>query len=64
MIDGLENFDINQNIFIYDSTDSSYHNIKKWNYEVIIPAGNNDRFSLRFTDKTLSTVDEKKKRKV
>jgi hypothetical protein len=28
MIDGLENFDINQNIFIYDSTDSSYHNIK------------------------------------
>jgi hypothetical protein len=62
MIDGLENFDINQNIFIYDSTDSSYHNIRNENYEVIIPAGeNNDRFSLRF-DKTLSTVDEKIKR--
>jgi hypothetical protein len=37
MIDGLENFDINQNIFIYDSTDSSYHNIRNENYEVIIP---------------------------
>lgn len=60
MIDGLENFDINQNIFIYDSTDNSYHNIRNENYEVIIPAGeNNDRFSLRFTDKTLSTVSEK-----
>jgi 3-deoxy-D-arabino-heptulosonate 7-phosphate (DAHP) synthase len=61
MIDGLENFDINQNIFIYDSTDNSYHNIKNENYEVVIAGENNDRFSLRFTDKTLSTVDEKKK---
>jgi hypothetical protein len=59
MIDELENFDINQTIFIYDSTDNSYHNIRDEKFEVTIPIGeNNDRFSLRFTNKTKSIVDE------
>jgi trimeric autotransporter adhesin len=55
MIDGLENFDKNQNIFIYDNSNKTYNNIRNKNFEVIIPVGEyNDRFSLRFTDKTLS----------
>jgi hypothetical protein len=59
MIDSLENFDKNQNIFIHDSTDNSYHNIRNEKFEVKIPIGeNNNRFSLRFTDKTLNIVDE------
>jgi hypothetical protein len=59
MIDSLENFDPNQNIFIHDSTDDSYHNIRNETFEVVIPVGeNNDRFSLRFTDKTLKVVDQ------
>ncbi|WP_367757574.1 LamG-like jellyroll fold domain-containing protein [Flavobacterium sp. WC2430] len=56
MIDSLENFDKNQNIFIYDNSNNTYHDIKNKNFEVMIPIGEyNDRFSLRFTDKTLST---------
>ncbi|TDD78786.1 LamG-like jellyroll fold domain-containing protein [Flavobacterium caseinilyticum] len=56
VIDALENFDENQPIFIYDKTDDSYHNIKDTLYEVELPAGTfNDRFALRFTNKTLGT---------
>jgi uncharacterized repeat protein (TIGR01451 family) len=59
MIDSLENFKRNQNIFIHDNTDNTYHNIRNEKFEVIIPIGeNNDRFSLRFTDKKHSIVDE------
>lgn len=59
MIDSLENFDPNQNIFIHDNNDDSYHSIRNKFFEVVIPVGeNNDRFSLRFTDKTLKVVDE------
>ncbi|MDI1305898.1 MAG: hypothetical protein PSX42_13805, partial [bacterium] len=53
-IDGLENFDDTQNFFIYDKLDDSYHNIKATLYEAELTEGsNNDRFALRFTDKTL-----------
>ena len=59
MIDSLENFDQNQQIYIYDSTDDSYHNIKNKNFEVVVPIGEyNDRFSLRFTNKKLSIAEE------
>ena len=52
MIDGLENFDKNEKIFIFDSKDATYHDIRKKNYEVIIPSGqSNDRFYLCFTTK-------------
>ncbi|MFE3868872.1 LamG-like jellyroll fold domain-containing protein [Flavobacterium sp. LS2P90] len=55
-IDELENFDDNQKVFIYDKSDDTYHNIKDTFYEVELPAGTiEDRFYLRFTDKTLGT---------
>jgi hypothetical protein len=58
VLDSLENFDKNQAIFIYDKSDETYHNIKDDKYEVQLPAGIfNNRFSLRFTDKTLGIED-------
>lgn len=60
MIDSVENFDQSQNMFIYDSIDSTYHDISKDSFEINIPAGETtDRFSLRFTDKTLNVVENK-----
>jgi hypothetical protein len=58
VLDGLENFDDDQTIFIYDKLDDTYHNIKEGLYEVELTKGTfNDRFFLRFTaaDKTLGT---------
>lgn len=56
MIDGLENFDVNQPIYIHDNFDNSYHNIRLMNYSVTIPAGEiTNRFSLRFSNGTLSS---------
>ncbi len=55
------NFDPTQNIFLYDASDASYHNIKTGNYEVTIPAGVfPDRFKITFTDKSLGTNEETK----
>ncbi|KOP39740.1 T9SS C-terminal target domain-containing protein [Flavobacterium sp. WLB] len=55
------NFDPAQNIFIYDASDASYHNIKTGNYEVTIPAGVfPDRFKITFTNKTLGTDENAK----
>jgi len=57
-IDALENFDESQNIFIYDKETDSYNSIKNKLYEVELPEGYfKDRFSLRFTDKTLGVKD-------
>ena len=54
-LDGTENFDDNQNIYIYDNVTGIYHNIKTDIFEINLPAGNIDnRFSLRFLDTTLS----------
>lgn len=48
-IDGIENFDENQNIFIYDNATNEYHNIKNEPFEIEMPVGTFDnRFSLRF----------------
>ena len=56
MIDDLENFDSNQPIYIHDNTNDSYHNIRISNLSIVIPAGDiTNRFSLRFTNQTLST---------
>jgi hypothetical protein len=56
VLDGLENFDENQKVFIYDKSDDTYHNINGNLYEVELPEGTIDnRFYLRFTDKTLGT---------
>ncbi|SEB06890.1 Por secretion system C-terminal sorting domain-containing protein [Flavobacterium gillisiae] len=60
MIDGLENIDIEQTIFIYDNDTDMYHDIRNEAFEITVPKGeNNTRFSLRFTYKKLR-VDEKK----
>ncbi|MFV8372500.1 choice-of-anchor D domain-containing protein [Flavobacterium sp. LB2P74] len=57
-IDALENFNQSQNIFIYDKETDTYNSITNKLYELELPEGYfKDRFSLRFTDKTLSVKD-------
>nr|WP_315233280.1 LamG-like jellyroll fold domain-containing protein [uncultured Flavobacterium sp.] len=57
-IDALENFDQSQNVFIYDKETDTYNSIKNKLYEVELSEGYfKDRFSLRFTDKTLGVKD-------
>jgi hypothetical protein len=56
-IDGLENFDTEQDIFLYDDADKTYHNIKSGSYTTTLAEGeDNTRFSLRFTDKSLGVI--------
>ncbi|RTY87204.1 LamG-like jellyroll fold domain-containing protein [Flavobacterium sp. RSP15] len=58
-IDALENFDENQNIFIYDKETDTYNSLKNTLYEVDLPEGYvTDRFALRFTDKSLVVQDQ------
>lgn len=60
MLDGLENFDKNEKIFIYDSENNTYNDIRKKQYEVLILSGeNNDRFSLCFKEKIKKEKDTK-----
>ncbi|TRX39681.1 LamG-like jellyroll fold domain-containing protein [Flavobacterium restrictum] len=57
-IDALENFDVNQPIFIYDDADQSYHDIRTETYQTTLVTGQDDtRFALRFTDKSLGVID-------
>lgn len=43
------NFDENQMVYLYDSQDGIYHDIKNSNYEITLPAGiYNNRFELTF----------------
>ncbi|WP_293890782.1 T9SS type A sorting domain-containing protein [Flavobacterium sp.] len=59
VVDGKENFDNAQEIYIYDNVTSIYHSIKDQNFQINLPAGTYDtRFSLRFTNgSSLGTVD-------
>src|SRR5690606_7807754 len=58
VIDGLENFDSAQPIYIFDNDTQLYHNIRNENFEVYLPAGTfHDRFSLRFAGPALATDD-------
>lgn len=55
----LVNFDLQQAIYLYDSLDGTYHNIKNENYEVTVAPGiYNDRFQIAFTSTTLGTNEE------
>ncbi|RDI58208.1 T9SS type A sorting domain-containing protein [Flavobacterium glaciei] len=57
-IDALENFDQNQNVFIYDNETNTYNNINNKPFEIELPQGYfKNRFSLRFRDKTLGVKD-------
>ena len=59
VVDAKENFDANQEIYIYDNVTSTYNSIKSQNYQVNLPAGTyENRFSLRFTNGiTLGTTN-------
>jgi Rieske Fe-S protein len=57
-IDALENIDPQQPLFIYDDENKTYNDIRTQPYKTTIIKGkNHSRFSLRFTDKTLSIND-------
>ena len=58
MLDGVENFDLSQPIYIHDNTNDTYNDIRSSNFSVVLPIGEiNDRFSLRFSNQTLSNND-------
>ncbi|WP_293871813.1 T9SS sorting signal type C domain-containing protein [Flavobacterium sp.] len=58
------NFDENQEIYIYDGSDSSYHNLKQNDYEVVLQTGiYNNRFEITFKNENLS-VDHSVKNNV
>lgn len=55
------NFDAAQKIYLYDTLDDSYHDIKTAMYEITLAPGvYADRFKIAFTDKTLGTGDVSK----
>ncbi|MES2574033.1 MAG: choice-of-anchor D domain-containing protein [Bacteroidota bacterium] len=62
IIDEIENFDSQQPIFIYDNLTDTYHDIRLDKVEIDLLSTSStsldNRFSLRFTNKTLG-VDEK-----
>ena len=58
MLDGLENFDAIQPIYIHDNETGNYYNLRESNISIIIPPGEiTNRFSLRFATETLSEAD-------
>ncbi|WP_333599935.1 T9SS type A sorting domain-containing protein [Flavobacterium sp.] len=58
VIDGQENFNPNQEIYIYDNVTAQYNSIKSQSFEINLPAGTyEDRFSLRFVSNALGVVD-------
>lgn len=59
-IDELENFNKNQNVFIYDKESMAYHDIKKEPFEIMLPKGIfNSRFYLCFNNKKQKNNDDK-----
>ena len=49
VVDAKENFDSNQEIYIFDNVTNTYNSVKSQNYQISLPAGTYDtRFSLRF----------------
>jgi hypothetical protein len=58
IVDDKENFNEDQEIYIYDNTTNVYHSIKNDYFEINLPAGTyEDRFSLRFSNGTLGIND-------
>lgn len=57
VLDGIENFDANRRIYIFDNQTGLYHNIKSQPFSVKLNAGvYNDRFYLTFTKENTSSV--------
>ncbi len=58
MLDGTENFDENQAVYLYDSDTQSYHDLRQGPIAVSVGAGmNTTRFTLRFHNPTLSSAE-------
>ena len=59
VIDGLENFEPDQAIYIFDNETEAYHDIRNQAFAVQLPVGlNKSRFSLRFVKATLGVEEE------
>ncbi|HNP32261.1 MAG TPA: choice-of-anchor D domain-containing protein [Flavobacterium sp.] len=59
VVDGKENFDPNQEIYIYDNVTNTYNSIKSQSYQVNLPAGTyENRFSLTFKNTSALGTDE------
>jgi len=59
-LDGIENFDADQAVYIYDAVTGIYHDIRSEHFSIHLPNGqHNNRFSLRFVsgDTALGTND-------
>lgn len=58
-LDGTQNFEDGQEIYIYDNATATYHSIREESFNIELPAGTVDnRFSVRFkTDSELHTDD-------
>ena len=57
MIGSLPNFDLADEIYVYDKVTGLYHDIKNGYYEVTLENGTEDRFEITFKDASLSTED-------
>lgn len=53
----LVNYDLSENIFIFDKLTGEYHDIKNNFFEVSLDETATDRFEITFKDASLSTVD-------
>lgn len=59
MIDALENVPDDLNIYLYDSEQNLYHDLRVSNFSVTLGAGNHlNRFELRFSAETLSMEED------
>jgi len=59
VLDGTENLEENQDIFIHDNVTNSYNDIRNGAFNVTVPAGTTmNRFSLRFVNPNLMATHE------
>lgn len=56
-VGSLINFDLAENIFIYDKLTGTYHDIKNGYYDVTIDSESKDRFEITFKNPSLTTAD-------
>lgn len=56
-VGSLLNFDLTDEIYVYDKVTSQYHDIKNGYYEVSLEKGTKDRFEITFKNASLSTDD-------
>ncbi|KAB1156599.1 T9SS sorting signal type C domain-containing protein [Flavobacterium luteum] len=57
MVGSLLNFDLTDEIYVYDKVTGLYHDIKNGYYEVTLDSGSEDRFEITFKNASLSTED-------